>query len=373
MASSEPPEIVATGCALAEMIRHVRDAGTFAFDSEFIGELSYVSRLCLIQVATTRKVFLVDPLAGVDLAGFWDLLTCPEAETIVLAGQQDLAPAVLRTSKGPANIMDVQIAAGFVHGQYPLSLARLVQEFVGVSLPKALAFTCWDRRPLSAVQVKYAADDVRFLPAAREAIGKRLTDLGRVAWAREECAAVLEDLSQYRPAPESLYLRVRGRDRLRRRNLAVLRELAIVRDRAARQEDVPARTLLRDGILVALASRPARTLADLDAIRGLPRPVEAKYGRWIVDATAKAMTLPEDCLPPVEPDDTPAMRKRVDEAWERISQFCLAQSIAPSLVASRKEVFHLCCAARAGEPLEQHRLGRGWRKEFLGPILASLL
>lgn len=355
------------------MIEHLRAAGSFAFDSEFIGERSYISHLCLVQAATTQKVFLVDPLGGLDLSALWDLLVSPQTEKIVLAGQQDLDPVVRHTGKAPGQIMDVQVAAGFVHVEYPFSLGRLLEEFVGVSVGKAHSFSHWDKRPLTAMQLRYAADDVRYLPAARDAIGKRLTELDRTAWAREECAAMLEDLSLYRTSPEALFLRVRGRERLGRRQLAVLRELAIVRDQAARQEDVPTRTLLNDGILVALARWPARKPSDLGAIRGLPRPVEERYGQQMIEATAKALALPEDRLPAEDPGEHPTLRAQATGVLEGITEFCQQRSISPALVTNRKEVVRLCRAASEGRPLGSHRLFRGWRKELLGDMLTKLL
>jgi ribonuclease D len=375
LASAEPPEVVTTNAGLAAMLEHVAAEGAFAFDSEFIGERTYLPQLCLVQVATPRRVFLVDPLAGVDLTPLWARLADPALEKIVLAGQQDLEPAVRATGRAPANVMDVQVAAGFVHVDYPLSLAKLVGHFVGAPLGKALTFTHWDKRPLSAVQLRYAADDVRYLPAARDAIAKLLAQTGRVAWAREECAAVLEDASPYCLAPELTYTRVRGRGRLGRRQLAVLRELASLRDQAARQEDAPTRTFLKDQILVALAHHPVRTVADLVAVRGLPRPVESRYGQQIVEATARGMALPESQLPPLEPHERPgsfappAIRLRIEQMCDDIARFCLERSVAPALVASQREVGRLCRDVALKRKDRPHRLLTGWRREFLKEVL----
>jgi ribonuclease D len=371
LASQAPAAVVQTNRDLAKMVGELKAAGSFAFDSEFIGERSYEPHLCLVQTATVRDVFIVDPFVPLNLSGLWELLVCPTVEKIVLAGQQDFAPAVRCTQRPPANIMDLQIAAGFVHVEHPLSLDRLLTEFMGVTLDKGGKFTHWDNRPLSAMQMRYAGDDVRYLPAAREAIGKRLAELGRADWARQECAAALEDITLYLPPPQALYLRVRQRDRLRRRQLAVLRELAIWRDQAARQEDLPTRTMLKDGILVAMARHPAGSLADLGQFKGLPRPVESKYGRQIVEATARGMAAPEDQLPPPEPEEPWSLRPRADKLWAEITQFCLERAIAPSLVASRKEVGRACRAIATGQPVEHHRLLRDWRKELLGDLLTG--
>lgn len=367
------PILVTSDAGMAEMIGHLAAGGSFAFDSEFIRENSYEPHLCLVQAATSQQVYVVDPLAKLDLSPLWDLVASPEVEKIVLAGQQDFELVALQTGRAPANIMDLQVAAGFVDVDYPLSLGRLLDRYVGVCLDKALTFTHWDKRPLSPIQLRYAGDDVRYLPAAREVIAARLAELGHSEWARQECAATLEDLSAYMPAPETFYLRVRGRDRLHRHRLAVLRELAIVRDQAAKREDVPPRTLLKDGVLVALASRPAKNVADLGNVRGLPRPVAGRYGRQIVEATARALALPDHLLPPTPPSEPSAVEARADEAWAAISQFCLDRSLAPLVLGTRKELGRLLTAAAGGQPLEQHRFMRGWRRELLGDLLTGLL
>lgn len=362
--------MVADAESLERMIQLLRAAGTFAFDSEFIGEASYEPRLCLMQTATMEQVFLVDPLGEMDLLPLWELIADASVEKVVLAGQQDFIPAVARTGKPPANVLDVQIAAGFIHAEYPLSLTRLVERFVGVPLGKGLAFTHWDQRPLSPVQVRYAADDVRYLPAARKVIVDMLSQAGRLAWAHQECHAVLGDVSLYCPAPEDLYLRVRGRDRLWPRHLATLRELAIWRDRTAKAEDVPPRTLLKDQILVKLARRPVKCVEDLDAVSGLPRPVEEQYGQQIVEATARGLAAQRESWPEGEPEESPQMIQRSEDLWARIGLFCTERSMAPSLVTSRKDIVRALRLAAAGKANE-HRLFSGWRKEFLGDVVIS--
>ena len=60
---SIPAGLVATPAALGEVCEHLRAAGTFAFDTEFIGENTYHPVLCLVQVATRERVELIDPMA----------------------------------------------------------------------------------------------------------------------------------------------------------------------------------------------------------------------------------------------------------------------------------------------------------------------
>src|SRR5581483_1912799 len=175
-------ELVHTQEGLTALIAELRAAGTFAYDSEFIGELTYRPKLCLIQVASAQRVSLIDPLAGPDLAEFWELICDKTIQKIVHAGGQDVEPVVRHIGKEPANLFDTQIAAGFAGLSYPIALSRLVQEICGARLGKGATFTHWDQRPLSAMQLRYAADDVRYLPAVHDAISKRLEALHHVDW-----------------------------------------------------------------------------------------------------------------------------------------------------------------------------------------------
>src|SRR5262245_55218192 len=84
--------LLTTDAQLHELIDHLRAAGNFAYDSEFIGELTYHPKLCLVQVASAQRVALIDPLAEVNLTPFWELLCDPAVEKIVHAGDQDVEP-----------------------------------------------------------------------------------------------------------------------------------------------------------------------------------------------------------------------------------------------------------------------------------------
>ncbi|HEY2587836.1 MAG TPA: HRDC domain-containing protein [Tepidisphaeraceae bacterium] len=371
-----PASLVTTEEQLGELIDHLRQAGRFGYDSEFIGELTYVPKLCLIQVASAERIALIDPLAGLDVTPFWKLVADPAIEKIVHAGQQDLEPIVRFLDRPPANIFDTQITAGFIGLPYPLSLSKLINETAGVKLGKGLTFTHWDQRPLSAMQLRYAADDVRYLVLARQKIGERLDELGHVNWAMAECAIQCEP-RMFRVDPAQQYLRVRGSGSLPPRNLAVLRELAIWRDAVARQLDVPPRAFLKDEILLDLSRNPIKSVEKLDRVRGLPRPVEAEYGSQIVALTARALALPEADLPPaahIEP--SPRDKFRTDSLWAVAQCLCAGQSIDVAVATNRQEInefYQSLCGKNDQNASDPHRLRIGWRSEALGRPLEQLL
>ena len=368
------PALIDQPDAFSALLDHLRSAGRFAYDSEFIGELTYVPKLCLIQVATADRVALIDPLVGLDLRPFWELVCDPAVEKIVHAGQQDVEPVFRHVGRPAANVFDTQVAAGFVGLAYPVSLSKLVMDQVGAKLGKGLTFTNWDQRPLSPMQMRYAADDVRYLLAIRDDLGRQLDGLGHAAWAAAETAAAC-DPAGFGFDRESAYLKVRGAAGLPPRNAAVLRELAIWRDAQAREHDVPARTFLKDEVLLDLARQPAKSVDRLARVRGMPRPVEQAYGEEIVAVTARGLATPVERLPEVrDVEPTPRQRFNADAAWSLLGVLCAGRSIDPNLISSRQDVGEVYRAVAAGEPPPPDaRLLRGWRREAAGQALLDLL
>src|SRR2546423_14519728 len=77
MVPKNQPALLATDGEVAELIVHLRAEGRFAYDSEFIGELTYHPKICVIQVATVQRVALIDALAEMDLRPVWELIADP--------------------------------------------------------------------------------------------------------------------------------------------------------------------------------------------------------------------------------------------------------------------------------------------------------
>jgi len=358
---------------LLELIDHARSLGSFAYDSEFIGELSYLPRLCLVQVCTTRRIALIDPLAQIDLRPFWELVADPAVEKIVHAGEQDLEPVVRVLHRPAANIFDTQIAAGFASLAYPVALSRLVRELLGAHLGKGFTFTHWDQRPLTAVQMRYAADDVRYLPALRAELGRRLDAIGHARWASAECELRC-DVRLFAFDPDRAMLKVRGVGSLGPNQLGAFRELFIWRDQAARAHDLPPRTLIKDEVLLDLARSNVKSVQDLAKIRGLPRPVEQADGPAIVAAIARGQAAPIRGTRQQEtPEDAASHRFRADALWALVQAICLGRGIDPALVTSRQEVALAYLNRVDGHFAPDCPLMQGWRREAVGDALDRLL
>jgi ribonuclease D len=370
---------------LQDVCGRLRQGGIFAFDTEFIRENSYLPKICLVQVASPQQIALIDPLA-VDLAPFWELVLDAAVEKVVFAGEQDLELCHLQTGKAPRNIFDVQLAAGLAGLPYQSSYGNLVRLMLGHELEQGHAFSDWLRRPLTRAQLSYAVEDVLHLLEMKAALQDKLGAAGRLDWLAEEMRPYERPETYARP-PELSWQRVRGHDRLGRRELGVLRELAVWREQVARQLDLPSRTAMRDECLCGIARRPPRTLQQLAAVRGLPRPDVQRFGQQILQAVNRGLAAPAEHCPPLPTaGETPTNKMLADLVGAAGQSLCLEEAVSPRLLANQSDFMDLVAylrrpdrpgggEAKIAPPSDDDlpRLLKGWRRQFAGLRLAELV
>ena len=358
---------------IAQLVAHVREVGSFAYDTEFIGESSYYPQLCVIHIATHQQIGLIDPLCDVDLMPIWELIADADIKTIVHAGMQDLEPVARCLDKAPANIFDTQIAAAFCNEPYPASLAHLVETCCGVKLGKGLTYTAWDRRPLSPTHQRYASDDVRYLPAIEAALTLALEKSSYMDSMRQECIDSMESVDIYRPNPETLFNRVRSNRNFSRKESALLRLLVTWRQSAAQEQNLPPRSVVKDEVLIAIAKKAPKQRDALFNLKYMPKPIISIYGDHLLQLVEQAKAIPKDELPNDQKfEETTAQRHRSEQLWIALNALAHGKGIAPALITSRQEVARCCDAILKGELPEDHKMNTGWRRTLITDPLQAM-
>ena len=364
-------EIVRTPEELIACCEHLASAPQLGFDTEFVGEDTYHPSLCLVQVATAERLFLIDPLSAGALDSFWKLLLDPARVVVVHAGREEVRLCRYWTGSVPANLFDLQLAAGLAGLPYPLGHGGLVGQVVGVHLSKGETLTEWRKRPLTPAQIRYAFDDVRYLLPAWLKLSAKLEQLGRLEWAREEFARLLVAAAPEEPETER-WRKLRGLGSLDRRRLAVVRELYRWRDEIAARTNRPARIILRDDLIVEIARRNPLHDRDLQVVRGLGhRDLGA-----ILEVVARARALAPEQLPvAVDRDQDPPQVAWITNVLNAVlGDLCARRELAANLVASSADVRLLVRARLAHAPLpEDSILTRGWRAAHILPDLMAIL
>ncbi len=359
--------------ALRRLVGRLADCERFGLDTEFVGERTYVPQLELIQVANEHVCAILDCRALGKLDPFLPVLFDQRIEKIFHAGQQDLELFFALTQQVPTPLFDTQVAAAMVgYGAQP-GYAPLVERVLGVTVEKTETLTDWTRRPLTAAQLAYAADDVRYLLPLHDHLVHRLEELDRVAWVQEEFRRLEQNAGAGRPAPEAAYRRVRGRGGLRAKGLAILRELAAWRDGEARQRDKPRGSILRDEILVELARRAPTTATMLRGLRGFHSREIERSADQILAAVARALALPKTEWPEPARTTTESAPTGLVEVLQAVLRVRAEQAhMAPGLLATTADLEALAVRHGSGGADELPIL-QGWRRKIAGEHLLRLL
>lgn len=373
MVVPDTPEIIVDPETLDGLVRHIREKGSFAYDTEFIGEETFYPRICLVQVATAERLALIDPTAFEDLDPVFELVASPDLETLVHDGAQDLEPVRRRFDAEPQGIVDTQVCAAFLDMPWPSSLAKVVERFAGHRLTKGHTFTDWDARPLTARQIRYAADDVRFLPLVWSRIRATLESEDRLEWAMREC---LESRRRHvgRFDPEKQVRKILKGSRLKARLTTVLRALVNLRHELAEGLDLPHRVVLSDESLVDLARNLPETAEALEHCRHLSRRTRLDHAEEIVKCIADARNAPAKSIERrVIREETAEDRMRIDAIWSVLTLRCLADGISPALMSSRGELSRWYLAEEAGDDPGPLFPADSWRQDVVGRWLDDFL
>jgi ribonuclease D len=351
-----------------------REEGRLGIDTEFMPEGRYRPLLCLVQVCVGEDVVVLDPLEGQlgDPAPLGAVLADPAVEVVLHAGRQDVA--ILRRAWGTTftNVFDTQIAAGFAGFSAQAGYTGLLHDVLKIRLAKSASFTRWDARPLTSEQIRYAREDVEHLLPLADELQRRLTDRGRLEWAREECLAIAEATDE-RP-PEEAWRRLPRVSGLDSRGRALARELAAWRERTAAAEDRPVGSVVRDPTLVELAKRAPASAKELGQIRGAGPDVVRRRARDILAAVERGRAAE-----PIRLDDADRLATdAVDGPTIALAEALVrarAQEagLAYELIAARADLAPIVVSARRSKPEPDVRTLRGWRRELVGAELLELL
>ncbi len=344
---------------------HLTQQAWIAIDTEFMREKTYYPQLCLVQIASTEKIYCIDILALGDTRILQEVLERRDIIKVFHAARQDLEVLHLLCGMPPAPVFDTQIAAALLGFDDQLGYAALVEAITGTVLPKGYQRADWGRRPIDNDQLDYAANDVRYLSAMYPVLFGQLEDLERLNWALEECAQ-LTDTSLYTVHPELAYLRIKQGRVLTPAQQHVLKSLADWRERVAQKKNRPRNWIARDGLLVYLAQSQPRDRSQLQQARGLSDAMRESEGEAILGAIASALPGNDTPLYDAAGPLTLTQTKLRDQLMTKLKLKAEALGIRPTVLAARREVDAI---ARGGETSS---LLSGWRRQVIGEELLLL-
>ena len=353
---TQQPELTSLAARLA-------GAAAIGLDTEFLRERTYRAELCLLQIADAQGAVCIDPLALGELAALAPLLAGGPLK-VMHASRQDLE--VLQPLAGSVQpLYDTQIAAALSGLPAQVGYGELVRRLLGHELDKAHTRTDWSRRPLSAEQLSYALDDVRYLLPLRQALDAELARLGRNAWLEEELQRLGDPAAGL--DPEQAWTRIKGLRGLDPDRTRLAQALAAWRERRAIERNRPRGWILEDAVLRDIVVTAPRTSPELAAIADLPAGVLKHCGAEIL-ALIGAAALPRE-LPRLNTRAAPdpaatALFKKLATVHRAVAA---ELALSPEVLATRRDLEQLAEGGRDVAVL------RGWRRAVLGERLLAAL
>ena len=338
----------------------IQPASILGLDTEFVRERTYYPIFCLLQISIGDQVAFIDPIRLSSLAPLRRVLRDPSILKILHSGRQDLE--VIHQAMGvlPVSLIDTQIAAALAGYPDQIGYARLVLELFAVQLNKEHTRTDWQQRPLSSEQLRYAADDVAFLPTAYQKLHQRLSVQGRVEWLIEDSNALLNP-ALYANLPSQAWRRLGGAQDSPDPMLNRLKALTAWREETAQQLNLPRTWILKDEDIFYLATMTTLELVSIPDIRGMDRRQHDRLNHEVT-RILRANIVTEVMSPRHHHSDSE--RKTLLKSLGHLVREAAAElCISPSMLASRRDLELVL------DSPESSRITRGWRLDVIGERL----
>ena len=273
----------------------IESAPMLAIDTEGASFHRFVDRIYLLQLSTSNRHAIIDPLRVPAPRKLGMLLESRAVEVVFHDADYDLR--LLHQDYGwrVNNIFDTRIAAQLL-GIKAFGLAALLEQFFGLKLDKKHQRADWSMRPLTVDMLEYAAQNTQHLLELRGRLRDALERKDRLHWALEEFAR-LEGTQWDEDDNSQAFMRIKGARDLTRRELALLRELTSWRDDVARAQDKSTFRIVTNEVLLSLARSAPATIKALEGTRGLNARLIEQRGTQLLAAIARGVAVPDAELP----------------------------------------------------------------------------
>ncbi|HEY8312093.1 MAG TPA: ribonuclease D [Gemmatimonadaceae bacterium] len=376
MADPYQPIYLDTAERAALFLDSIADVREVALDTEGASFHRFVDRIYLLQLSTQHHSAIIDPLHAGTLPKLGALIENRDVEVIFHDADYDLR--LLRQDYGwhATHVFDTRIAAQLL-GIPAFGLAALLEKFFNVKLDKQHQRADWSMRPLTPSMLDYAAQDTRYLLDLRDELRTGLESMGRMSWAQEEFER-LESIQFAEDDPATGFMKTKGARDLKRRELAVLRELVAWRDERAAALDRATFRVMGNEAMFEIARVHPTTREALSAIKGVPRGILERHAAELIDAVKRGLDVPEADLPrfprAARWDRDPDFDANVAKVKAVRDAAATRLKLDPGVLCSRDRME----AVARRKPRSMEEVGeitelRHWQAEVLGPEFVAAL
>ena len=334
--------VITDNTALLEICNLAQQQSAVALDTEFMRVSTYFPKLGLIQLYDGERVSLIDPLAITDFSPFVALLSNPKVLKVLHSCSEDLLVFLQEFDQLPRPMIDTQIMARFLGFGTSAGLAKLAQQYLNVEIDKGATRTNWIKRPLSDIQLQYAAGDVWYLLPLYHILKKELAKTPWEPAVIDDCELALAKTHKLQERDsEKAYLDIPNAWKLNPLELSRLRILAQWRQNVAIERDLALSYIVKsDNLWKVAKNNPHNTSEMLEM--GLTENEVRVRGKKILQLLSQARRISSNDYPkPIERiSEDPRYKKTIRLLQEKVNSLTPV-GLTSEIVASKRTLDEL--------------------------------
>ncbi len=288
---TRPIHFVEDEKGLKDCVKRLKGVKLLGVDTESNSLFAFTERVCVIQVASDKDLFIIDPLTITDLSPLMAFLEDEKITKVFHGADYDVMCLKRDYDVQIRSIFDTYITSRLL-GREKLGLADLAHGCSGVTLAKKYTKSNWGKRPLSPEQVEYLVDDVRYLHEIHACLSQELKDAGKEEEATKAFKK-LESLPGMRAEPTvDDFWRMKRTRELSDPSLGALKALVALRLDRAKRLDRPVFKVIGNDTLVTIAKELPQTMEELSRIKGVSPYIQRTFGAQLLRAVQQGKKHP---------------------------------------------------------------------------------
>lgn len=368
----KPPQFVNQQAVFEKILQDLGGEKTLAVDTEANSLYAYREQVCLIQISSSTKDYILDPLALEDISPLGEVFSNPGIEKIFHASEYDILIMYDEYHFNFRNIFDTMLAAQIL-GRNKLGLDALLEEIVGIQVNKKYQRANWGKRPLSEDMLQYAQMDTHYLLKIRHTLAAELEKKGLTPIAAEDFSRACRVHRQDREERLAPYWRINGARKLPPKKAAVLIKLFEYREQVARKRNQPVFKVISSQTLLSLAEQCPTSAQQLLKLDLVGKNVLRRHTEGLVQAISAGLAS-DPVRPPrrERTDDSFFAREKALRDWRK--QTAQKMNVNSAVVLPRELLYALISNNPANrEELDKVLADVPWRLERFGKDILSIL
>ncbi len=328
-----------------------------AIDTEFFWTNTYQPILCLVQIANSNKVVILDVIKyKLDLDFLKKLLINHKILKIFHSAKQDIQVFFNLFKIFPKNIFDIQLGVLPLGYDNSTSLKTVCKDFLNINLNKENQFIDWRHRPLNSKQIEYAKNDVKYLIMLYTKIKFELKKLKRETWIAD-LHKKLTDKSEYlkhRTAWNKINFLPKNID-----ELTNLKKLSAVREVLAKKENKSIKKIINNKEIVKLCKTSVESIEKKKIISKIKNRKLKKYITKLnlnntILTGSKTLELTHD------------QKNKIKKIRIILEKKAYALKIQTNIIANKKEIIEIVKKKNIS-------FFNGWKNIFLDKKIKQIL